>query len=68
MGFDIRIKCFFVQKRKKGINFFIHLNNDDMFFWQWNGFEYMYIGEERRKVEEIIETIENFVKNNLKGN
>lgn len=52
---------------KKGINFFIHLSNDDMCFWHWEEFEYMYAGEERKKIENIIEIIEAFVNNNLKG-
>lgn len=52
---------------KKGINFFIHLNNDDMCFWHWEEFEYMYVGEERKKIENIIKIIEAFVDNNLKG-
>lgn len=53
---------------KKGINFFIHLNNDDMFFWQWGGFEYMYTGKEREKIENIIGTIEEFIDGNLRRN
>lgn len=53
---------------RKGINFFIHLNNDDMCFWHWEEFEYVYTGEDKEKIENIIGTIEEFIDGNLKGN